>query len=288
MSDGTPSLADAVSILRGLIEYIDGILALIPEERRLHARYRDDAAYRRRFDDELKRLSELDPNERPNPWWPENLEPRPLDEYEEAVTPRDLEPVLRAYCAEGPCEILFAAIQQALMEYNGCDEGLRDMNCVLPLCLHSRGAAPDSSSRFHFRGALEECARTKFTEAMLDEMVDDHCRASARLKRYCLQAMKLIEALSQVRVDESTFAVHWEGKTCQLGHTQQFRLIQQLEKEPRKFLPFALLATRMGGCPDDNIAHVKSRLVKTLQEAGMSELADCIRTQTGYYGLFLP
>ncbi len=128
-----------------------------------------------------------------------------------------------------------------------------------------------------------------------DEVIDPYCGEHELLCSTSILACRLFanwcagERLAGATpvVDEATFSVRWWGKTCKLGNKQQFRLIQELAKAPNTFLTFATLAERIGRRSDDKIADVKKRLIDALENAGMSGLAKCIHTQTGYYGLFL-
>ena len=86
--------------------------------------------------------------------------------------------------------------------------------------------------------------------------------------------------------DRSTFSVRWKGLECHLGNTRQFALLEVLAKSTGKYLTFQELAELMGGDQLDDVRHVKYLLAKALREAGMADLAACIKTQRGHYGLF--
>ena len=89
-------------------------------------------------------------------------------------------------------------------------------------------------------------------------------------------------------VDESTFSVTWQGRPpVEIGNKKEFRLLQELAKSPGRYVAHADLAKLLGGDAMDNITHIKSRLVKLIDANGHSDLAECIRTETGHYGLFL-
>lgn len=87
-------------------------------------------------------------------------------------------------------------------------------------------------------------------------------------------------------LNESTFSVHWNGRTCELGNSPRFRLMKELVSTPNCYTTFEKLAERMGD-DSDGIYHVKSRLIANLRNANMGDLAALIRTADGHYGLFI-
>jgi len=92
----------------------------------------------------------------------------------------------------------------------------------------------------------------------------------------------------QLVVDESTFKITWQGRgPLEIGNRKEFHLLAQLLTSRGKFIPHTDLAERLGGDQLDKVTHVKSRLVKLLKEGGFEDLADLIKSQKGYYGLFI-
>ena len=92
-----------------------------------------------------------------------------------------------------------------------------------------------------------------------------------------------------LQIDEERFAIHWNGVgPIEIGNRKEFRLFQELCNSIDKYVTFADLAERLGGDTFDDVKPVKSRLVSILKKAGCEELASCIKTQKGHYGLFLP
>jgi len=89
-------------------------------------------------------------------------------------------------------------------------------------------------------------------------------------------------------IDELTFSVRWQGRDpVEIGNKKEFRLLQELAKSVGQYIGFADLAERLGGNAMDKVTHIKSRLVKILQDNGYKDLAERIRTQKEHYGLFL-
>ena len=96
-----------------------------------------------------------------------------------------------------------------------------------------------------------------------------------------------LEPSRSSRVDDTTFTVHWAGKTCELGNTVLFRLMEKLASSTGRFRTFAALNDEMGRDNDEKFAAPKSRLCRALQKAEMPDLAKCIKMETGHYGLFV-
>jgi hypothetical protein len=284
-----PSLQTASAALRRLVELIDEISPLVPEEVALARRYRDDAAYRARFDAELARARRK-PDGRPE--WPVGFEHGPINErFDRNLIPRIWEE-LAPHAEDGaPHEVLFVAILDALGDYQTMLSVIRRVNS---LCLDPEGKLDLQALCDKVTAARSsdwsdcEFARNDDPNEELIIHQEAYDLEARRLRRYCVQALSLIESVSRLRVDGSTFTVHWGGRSCELGVSQQFRLIRALADSRGVYVPFATLAERMGGNPDDSIAHVKMRLVKALQDAGMSDLADRIHTQRGHYKLDVP
>lgn len=89
-------------------------------------------------------------------------------------------------------------------------------------------------------------------------------------------------------IDESTFTITWKGNgPHDLGNRKEFHLLKQLWLARDRYVSHTDLAELLGGDDNDKITHVKSRLSKFLKLRGLADLVDQIRTQKGYYGLFI-
>lgn len=98
-----------------------------------------------------------------------------------------------------------------------------------------------------------------------------------------------ITVAAGLQVDPDRFTVRWKGKNpVEIGNRKEFRLLQALHRSEGKYIGFADLAEQLGGDSLDDVKPVMSRLRKILKEAGYEDLAECIKTQKGHYGLILP
>lgn len=90
-------------------------------------------------------------------------------------------------------------------------------------------------------------------------------------------------------VDATNFTVRWKGQRCSLGPTIPFRLIQRLARQPGRYFSYDILMEDVWGqrCSNATVRSAIKRLRRAMREAGMSELADAIRGQREFYGLFL-
>lgn len=91
-------------------------------------------------------------------------------------------------------------------------------------------------------------------------------------------------------VDHSTLSVLWDGRTCQLGYTVLFRLIDRLSRRPNQFVTFDQLLRDVwdGGLRSpDTIRSAIRNLRQRLNDAGMNRLATSIQGRAGRYGLIL-
>jgi DNA-binding response OmpR family regulator len=89
-------------------------------------------------------------------------------------------------------------------------------------------------------------------------------------------------------VDATNFSVRWKGQRCNLGPTIPFRLIQHLARQPGRYFSYDILMEDVWGqrCANATVRSAVKRLRRAMREAGMSELADAIRGQREFYGLF--
>jgi DNA-binding response OmpR family regulator len=90
-------------------------------------------------------------------------------------------------------------------------------------------------------------------------------------------------------IDPATFSVHWDGKTCVLGNTLPFRLLERLGRRPNQFVHCnQLLDDVWQGCcrSREAIRSVVKVLKQKLVQAGMHGLAASIDgSQPHHYGL---
>lgn len=92
-----------------------------------------------------------------------------------------------------------------------------------------------------------------------------------------------------LEIDVERFSIRWNGNgLIEIGNRKEFRFFQELYSSEGKYIPFAELAERLGGDSFDDVKPIKSRLAKILKDAGHNDLAACIKTQKGHYGLILP
>ncbi len=89
-------------------------------------------------------------------------------------------------------------------------------------------------------------------------------------------------------VDVATFSVHWDGKTCVLGNTLPFRLLERLGRRPNQFIHCDQLLDDVwqGLRSREAIRSVVKVLKQKLVQAGMDDLAASIKgSQPHHYGL---
>ncbi len=103
----------------------------------------------------------------------------------------------------------------------------------------------------------------------------------------CKPMVRMPRRVGNFDVDRERFSVRWGNKTCQLGNTKQFLMMEALATNCARFLSFSDLAEQMGGDDQDDIRPIRSRLRSALRDAGMTDLDKCIKTECGHYGLFL-
>ena len=90
--------------------------------------------------------------------------------------------------------------------------------------------------------------------------------------------------------DRSTFSVHWRNKTCYLGNTLPFRLLERLAHRPNQLIHHDRLLDEVWECQrsKEAVRSVVKVLRQKLSHAGMEDLADAIDgTTSRHYGLML-
>lgn len=95
---------------------------------------------------------------------------------------------------------------------------------------------------------------------------------------------------SLLRLDEQAFLVHWCDRTCHLGYTLPFRVLQVLARRPNQYLTTDHLLTHIwaGHRSRTAVRSAVSDLRRRLAEADMADLAALIDgSSRGHYGLML-
>lgn len=90
------------------------------------------------------------------------------------------------------------------------------------------------------------------------------------------------------RVDRRTFTVEWTDRTCSLGNTLPFRLMERLAQRSNQYVPVDRLMLDLwgGSRAPSTIRSAVSDLRMKLTAAGMTELAGLIDgSNPGHYGL---
>jgi DNA-binding response OmpR family regulator len=91
-------------------------------------------------------------------------------------------------------------------------------------------------------------------------------------------------------IDGATFCVHWDGRTCRLGNTLAFRLLERLARRPNQLVPCDVLLDELwdGYSSRDAVRSMVRVLRRKLCAAGMEDLALAIDgSTTHHYGLML-
>jgi DNA-binding response OmpR family regulator len=91
-------------------------------------------------------------------------------------------------------------------------------------------------------------------------------------------------------VDHDALAVRWNGRVCNLGATLPLRLFDRLCRRPNSFVCHENLLQDVWQGARKSTCTVRStirRLKRSLENAGMSDLAQSIRCQGGRYALML-
>ena len=93
-------------------------------------------------------------------------------------------------------------------------------------------------------------------------------------------------------IDGATFSVRWANRTCHLGNTVSFRLLERLARRPNQFISYESLLDleELWDC-ETSYEAVRSAvkiLRRKLNAAGMEDLADAIDGSTSHhYALML-
>ena len=89
-------------------------------------------------------------------------------------------------------------------------------------------------------------------------------------------------------IDESRFAICWNGSECHLGQTVLFRLFQRLASSVNRYVTHERLLDDVWGGPRSAsaIRSAVGELRRKLTESGMPDLADAVDGENpGHYGL---
>jgi DNA-binding response OmpR family regulator len=134
-------------------------------------------------------------------------------------------------------------------------------------------------------------------ESLLLELIDFHTRgrSAAELALQIFRRTRTGEddggedTMPASIVDEGRFVVRWSGHECRLGATVLFRLFRRLASPANKFVSVDKLLENVWGDErtEDTVRSAIRELRRKLEQAGMADLAEAIRVQPGYYGLFL-
>ena len=91
-------------------------------------------------------------------------------------------------------------------------------------------------------------------------------------------------------IDGATFCVHWDGRTCRLGNTLAFRLLERLARRPNQLVHCDVLLHELWDryTSRDAVRSTVKVLRRKLITAGMESLALAIDgSTTRHYGLML-
>lgn len=95
-------------------------------------------------------------------------------------------------------------------------------------------------------------------------------------------------SIAGLHIDESAFSIHFDGKTCRMGNSKQFRLFRILARNFRSYVTHDALVRMVWNdfVPEPNTIHkLASRLQHALDAAGMSALVIDGRSVRGHYTL---
>jgi len=93
-----------------------------------------------------------------------------------------------------------------------------------------------------------------------------------------------------VTADRATFCVHWANRTCHLGNTMAFKLLERLARRPNQLVPCDALLEELWDryASRDAVRSAVKVLRNKLNAAGMGDLAKAIDGSTSHhYGLIL-
>jgi len=85
--------------------------------------------------------------------------------------------------------------------------------------------------------------------------------------------------------DRATFSARWEGKTCPLGNTISFRLLERLSRRPNQLVPCQVLLREVWeGCRSREAVRSAVKVLRQkLASAGMEDLAAAIDGSTAHH-----
>jgi DNA-binding response OmpR family regulator len=95
---------------------------------------------------------------------------------------------------------------------------------------------------------------------------------------------------STLQLDRTTFSVRWEGRSCYLGHSTAFRLLERLARRPNEYVSVDRLLDELWSGPRSysTLRSTVCRLKSRLRHAGMGDLAQLIDGRVyGHYALLL-
>lgn len=95
---------------------------------------------------------------------------------------------------------------------------------------------------------------------------------------------------SMLQLDRTTFSVHWEGRSCSLGHSTAFRLLERLARCPNEYVSVDRLLDELWSGPRSysTLRSTVCRLKSRLRRSGMGDLAQLIDGRVhGHYALLL-
>jgi DNA-binding response OmpR family regulator len=87
-----------------------------------------------------------------------------------------------------------------------------------------------------------------------------------------------------LQLDRTTFTVRWDGRSCALGHSTAFRLLERLARRPNEYVSTDRLLDELwlGPRSYSTLRSTVCRLKSRLRGAGMSDLA--VRIDGGAHG----
>ncbi|MFO0831546.1 MAG: winged helix-turn-helix domain-containing protein [Phycisphaerales bacterium] len=94
-----------------------------------------------------------------------------------------------------------------------------------------------------------------------------------------------------LQLNRATYTVQWDHKSCFLGYTMAFRVLERLARRPNEYISTDRLleelwvATRSSSTVRSTVCGLKAKL----RAAGMRDLAEFIDgSNSGHYALMLP
>jgi hypothetical protein len=256
-------------------------------------KYRDDADYREPFD----RAARLLTDESKRGWgadlWPTDIETRPsrerslIDKLAVLMSELDL-PV-----PQSPWSKVHSIAAAGLLRTIGDAhlEKFRDINRLRIVLYRGDETVVATDMRIPhplYQVGWTRWGRLVWPDGYLDDIRAEVDRTVDHLRFVCDEVDRLARLQEIVVADSTTFTVHYRGRECALGPGRGFQFLKRLADSPNQWVPNAELSEASGGDDvNDILAPVKSRLCNRLNEAGMGDLANCILSERGHYGLFL-